>query len=289
MIRGLDASSVQGKLPFDQLGEEYRFIILKAVQGNDGTDPWFERNALEALSRGLEVFAYCFPYPLPHLKPEEQAKRFVDFVGRVLPGRPLFLDYEWPEVVPSQAGKKGWREWGCNPRQLAAWMRACSAEVERLSGVRPALYTYDWWWACIRDGAPAYGFMESADVAWAADYPLWMAWYRQGWPTAGDKPKVPKPWADWTFWQFDGNGGLRLPNGVDCDFCVFNGDEDDLRRFARWSEADGVPTERELPAADPVDEPVQEPDGGESRWRATSEAVVDAVRDLVTKRAEEEK
>ena len=51
---------------------------------------------------------------------------------------------------------------------------------------------------------------------------------------------------------------------------------------------DSVPTERELPVADPVDEPVQEPDGGESRWRATSEAVVDAVRDLVTRRSGED-
>lgn len=50
---------------------------------------------------------------------------------------------------------------------------------------------------------------------------------------------------------------------------------------------DAAPTEPELPAAEPVDEPVQEPDGGESRWRATSEAVVDAVRDLVTRRSTE--
>lgn len=76
---------------------------------------------------------------------------------------------------------------------------------------------------------------------------------------------------------------------------------------------DSVPTQPELPAAEPVDEPdevprcrvhedclrypelgrecflrAREPDGGESRWRATSEAVVDAVRDLVTKRSGED-
>ena len=48
---------------------------------------------------------------------------------------------------------------------------------------------------------------------------------------------------------------------------------------------DAAPTEPELPAA--PESGVQEPDGGESRWRATSEAVVDAVRDLVTRRSTE--
>jgi GH24 family phage-related lysozyme (muramidase) len=48
---------------------------------------------------------------------------------------------------------------------------------------------------------------------------------------------------------------------------------------------DMAPTEPELPAA--PESGVQEPDGGESRWRATSEAVVEAVRGLVTRRSAE--
>ena len=41
MIRGLDASAVQGPLPYSKLDPEIRFAILKAQQGNDGFDPWF--------------------------------------------------------------------------------------------------------------------------------------------------------------------------------------------------------------------------------------------------------
>lgn len=40
------------------------------------------------------------------------------------------------------------------------------------------------------------------------------------------------PWDDWTFWQYDGNGGQTLPNGRDCDFNVFNGTLDELEAFA---------------------------------------------------------
>lgn len=111
-------------------------------------------------------------------------------------------------------------------------MRDCAAEVHRLSGVAPVLYTYPWWWAAVRDGVSAYGFPTKGDVTWAKAYGLWLASYRTGWPKPGDAPKVPAPWSQWTFWQFDGNGGLRLPNGIDCDFCVFRGDDAALTAFA---------------------------------------------------------
>lgn len=247
MLRGLDASSVQGKLPLDKLGPEFKFLILKAQQGNDGFDPKFADNAKAGMDKGLEVFPYCFAYPLPTINPttgkrvpgrdpREQAKLFVDKVLKARPeleGRPFFLDYEWPPVVPLRKGEKGWKEWGCEPQQLSDWMQANAEEVATLSKAKPVIYIYDWWWGCVRDGVPFYGFPTGADVSWAAQYALWMAWYNSGvWPKGGDRPRVPKPWTDWLFWQFDGDGGLRLPTGVDSDFCVFNGDEAALKAFA---------------------------------------------------------
>lgn len=54
--------------------------------------------------------------------------------------------------------------------------------------------------------------------------------------------------------------------------------------------ASEAPTERELPAAPETQpSPVVEDDGGESRRRATTEAVVDAVRELVARRSGGEK
>jgi lysozyme len=234
MTKGLDASSVQGLLPYDRLGD-YGFVILKGQQGNDGFDPFFERNYKGALDHGIEPFVYCFAYPLPKLDPKLQAGLFVDRAYAACPemrGRPFFIDEEWPEVVPLKPGGKGWKEWGCSPPQVAGWMRDNAAEVRRLTGRKPVLYTYDWWWSAVRDGSPACGFPEKGDVSWASDCDLWMAWYRQGWPVPGMSPKVPAPFSDWLFWQFDGNGGLVLPNGRDADFCVFNGSREELRAWA---------------------------------------------------------
>lgn len=203
-----------------------RFAILKAQQGNDGFDPSFGKNVTLALSEGIEPFPYCFAYPLPSngtpgRDPREQAKLFVErtlAVSRAMEGRPFFLDYEWP--APDQ-----WRRWGCSASQIADWCAANAEEVENLTAVTPVIYTYPWWWAEVSKGG---------DVSWAANYPLWIASYPKevGWPKEGDKPVIPKPWSDYLFWQFDGNGGLKLPNGVDCDFCVFNGDEEDLQKLA---------------------------------------------------------
>ncbi len=209
-----------------------RFVILKSQEGNGGFDIWFKRNVDNALAEGLEPFAYTFAYPLPPGKdksgnpiagrdPLEQAKLFVDRVhgaSRAMEGRPIFLDYEWPE--PPE-----WGKWGCTAPQINAWCEANAAEVERLSGVTPIIYTYPWWWAAVSKGT---------DVSWAAKYPLWIASYPTtvGWPAEGAKPVIPKPWDDWLFWQFDGNKGLKLPNGIDSDFCLFNGTEDDLAKVA---------------------------------------------------------
>jgi len=232
MIRGLDASAAQGPLPYSKLDPTIRFVILKAQQGNDGFDPWFARNMRAALTAGLVPFAYCFAYPLPEKPglriagtisgrgPRDQAKLCVDRVHAFpeMIDRPIMLDLEWPP--PNE-----WAKWGCTAKQISEWCRDFAAAVAELSGATPVLYTYPWWWAAVS---------QEADTSWAAAYPLWMAAYTTGgkWPAEDDAPPIPKPWDDWLLWQFDGDGGMKLPNGADADFCVFNGDEAALAALA---------------------------------------------------------
>lgn len=243
MIRGLDGSAAQGDIPFESLTSDIRFGIFKAQQGNDGFDPYFWKNVKKATDLGIVPGAYFFAYPLPHLDPRDQAKMFFDRsrgFGSNKGELPPFIDLEWPEVIARDA-HKGWKEWKCSPKQISNFAKELASEMTALWGVKPIIYIYDWWWECIRNGAPAYGFPEGADVSWAAEYDLWMAHYINRWPVPGEKPKVPPPFKDWRFWQFDGNGGLRLPNGADCDFCVFNGEQSDLIALAdgpRIREAD---------------------------------------------------
>lgn len=234
MLRGLDVSSVQGLLPVDKLGPEYRFLIHKAVQGNDGKDPFFERNIKAWEATGRVGGAYHFVYPLPHLDPKKQAQAFFEGTagyGAYEGQLPPMIDAEWPE--PARRNPDGTlsypqKKWGCTEQQISDFLAVLCAEMHRLYGTKPMIYTYDWWWASLA---------AKADVSWAAAYGLVAAWYRNGWPVQGEKPKIFKPWTDWLFWQFDGNNGLRLPNGVDSDFDVFNGTEEDLKHLTVY----GIP------------------------------------------------
>lgn len=233
---------VQGRLDFEKIraaGVAVEFAILKLWEGNrtiaqGALDPMFEPNAKAALAAGIEPFAYCFGYPLPddgvnaNRGPEEQAALFVAAVSRYpeLAKRPLFIDLEWPP--PNE-----WRRWGCTAAQVNDWCRRCCAEVERLMGVTPIIYTYPWWWRTIIQD------LGVEAVAWAKAYPLWIASYNTAgkWPLPSQQPISLEPWGPggWLFWQFDGDGGMHLPNGRDSDFCLFNGSLEELRKLAGWS------------------------------------------------------
>lgn len=214
MTLGVDASSVQGRLPIDSLAADgVRYVIHKCQQGNDGRDPWFDRNVAEARQAGLIVGAYHFLYPLPHLDPAKQAEGFfrASSLGATKGDLPPALDLEWPDP------DAGWSKWGCSATQISDWSRRCAERVEALFGRKPLIYVYPYFAARLAAGA---------DVAWMAAYPLWIASYTS-------RPTIPRAWGgSWRIWQFDGNGGRRMKNGVDADFNWLNGDEAALQAFA---------------------------------------------------------
>lgn len=95
-------------------------------------------------------------------------------------------------------------------------------KIVEIAGRRPWIYSADWFWS---------GKMGNLDAPLLAQCPLWVAQYpstqpdRRSFRDAASAlrgaPRVPRPWASRgireTCWQFDGDGGLRLPNGVDVD------------------------------------------------------------------------
>ena len=70
-------------------------------------------------------------------------------------------------------------------------------------------------------------------------YPLWIPGGKQYVNGNGaipdlskEKPPIIPLWGDdWSIYQHDGNGGRKMPNGIDCDFNVFRGSEEDFARF----------------------------------------------------------
>lgn len=173
----------------------------------------------------------------------------------LVPGElPRTIDWEHPDTK----------------RRGAALVKRGEYLIEKASdrhGVRPIIYTGDWYWrGFCGDGASArFGGLDSQIFA---ECPLWLAAYPRKQATGtryqdavaevcgGVMPGVPRPWRDRgiepLLWQFDGDKGLYLPNGVDVDVNVAAR----TRLLALQIGAvplatvvEGIPTRRDTPAA----------------------------------------
>lgn len=245
-VWGVDVSAIQGSVPFDALargGAAYAFLRCKV--GNDqGRDKMFAANVALARACGIFPGAYQFAYPLPHLDPAEQVRAFLDaaqvdghVLGTFKGELPMALDLEWPPPdglkKPDGTVGKGWKEWGCEASQILAWGLAALAEMSKQMEQPPVIYTYPHFLKRVLVGASA------ADLAELGSYPLWIAGgagYQNGDGHTPDlekeHPPIVEPWGGrWLFWQYDGNGGRRMPNGADADFNLFNGDLAALREL----------------------------------------------------------
>lgn len=230
VVRGLDVSVIQGVVPFEALassGHAFAFVRCK-VGNNPGIDTRFVDNVRRGRGAGLAMSPYSFPFPLPHLSPVEQAKWFVestlvdgDAVGSMKGDVPPAFDLEWPP--PEE-----WTKRGCTADQIVDWALACLEQMTAdYGGIKPLIYSYPFFIQAIS---------KAKNFAQLMNYKLWIAGgaqYLNGngqVPSRGDDgvwiDRAPKVlgWGDnWLFWQHDGNGGKRLPNGADADFNVFRG------------------------------------------------------------------
>lgn len=106
---------------------------------------------------------------------------------------------------------------GQTPQRVADVALEYVERIEARRGVRCVFYTYPWF---------IIGKVNlSADLA---ARPLWIAHYPKPGGTI-KRPLVPKPWEDWTIWQYDGDKGRRDPTGMDLDFNVYRGTVEQLR------------------------------------------------------------
>lgn len=230
-IKGTDISAMQGAAGLsDDVWAKLaafgiRFAILRLLVGNES---WSDiatvrANVARARAHGIAVSPYLFPYPLPHLKPEDQIDRFAKLaegLGSSAGDIPWMLDAEWPprEEYKIIDGVKTltypWKKWGCTDTQIKDWLLAALARGKQVMGVDGLFYSFRYWLQCIN--APA--------TPELADYKLVLAdyTYKSIWMSRAqyDAIKVPAPWDELTVVQFDGDGGLRLPNGGDADFDV---------------------------------------------------------------------
>lgn len=241
LVRGIDVSAMQGEVPWELCAEAgVEFSIMRCAIGNESRpDVRFSKNIAAAKRTGIVPGGYTFLFPLPHLLARAQAQHHVRlleecgaFHGELVP----MADLEWPPREEWKVGPDGkkvltypWKKWGCSAEQIAEFCLTYLDEVHRLTGLHWGVYTYRYWSACV--GLEKYPEFRRGPL-WLADY-----WAAGRAPTAEEVARL-KPLADgWVpaVVQHDGNGGLRLPNGVDADFNVLVGGHERLDELAAGS------------------------------------------------------
>lgn len=175
------------------------FAIVKATEGSTYVNPFYKDDVRQALAAGLKVGAYH--YARPASDPLAQARHFANLIKQA-PGQNL------PPVLDLEVSE------GLSPIALQVWTRAFLVELERLTGKRPMIYTYRYFWGD-----------HMGNTKQFAEYPLWLAAYQT---------QAPGPVGGWdklTMWQRSDSGrvaGINAP----VDMNLFNGDQAQLADFA---------------------------------------------------------
>ena len=224
LLTGVDVASYQhpgdAAINWNQVrAAGHSFAFVKASEGTTYRNPYFSSDFAGAGAAGLFRGAYHYARPrLPLSSATDQARYFVSIAGSL--GAPLDL----PAVLDLE------ETGGLGRADLAQWARVWLAEVERLTGRPPIVYTGYYFWQD-QVGAPT-------DIG--ARYRLWLPSYPADPNSTTFRPLVPSGWATWTFWQYTSSG--RVPGIVgNVDMNRFCCDPAGLAGLAGSAGRGGVP------------------------------------------------
>ncbi|WP_157015916.1 glycoside hydrolase family 25 protein [Mesorhizobium xinjiangense] len=199
-VHGTDVAKYQEYVDWQKVRTNgISFAFIKATEGGDIVDDYFERNWKAARQAGIARGAYHFFY---FCRPAiEQARWFIRNVPRDPNALPPVLDMEWNPFSPT-----------CTKRPPAAKvqseMRIFLEALERHYGKKPIIYT-------------SIDFFDDNRLENFKGYPYWLRSVA-GHPDEkyGNHPFV--------FWQYTGTGVIPGIDG-DADINVFNGTKDEWR------------------------------------------------------------
>jgi lysozyme len=191
-IHGIDVSRYQQRISWPSVaamdvdGIRVGFVFIKATEGINNIDPYFNRNWKNSKDAGMIRGAYHF-----FVATKSGRMQALNFIKQVTlePGDlPPVLDIENGLLVKPAVLQK----------EIQTWLDL----VEQHYGVKPVIYTYT-------------SFYRDYLQGHFDQYPLWVAHYLE--------PNQPRINRDWTFWQHSESGHV---NGIvsQVDFNVFNGD-----------------------------------------------------------------
>lgn len=190
-VHGIDLSHYQGQVFWETVGEHTKmsYVYLKATEGGDRIDSYFERNIELAHRYGLKVGSYHFYRPKT---PQETQLR--NFMAQCLPGEQDLI----PMVDVETAANMPTAEF-CD--SLTKFLRLMELAYRQ----KPLVYTYR-------------NFYNKHLVGMLDNYQLMIAMYTNEEPVLADG-------RDYTMWQYTAKGRIVGVNGF-VDKSRFMGDHE---------------------------------------------------------------
>lgn len=179
-VHGIDLSHYQGEVFWETVGENTKmaYVYLKATEGGDRIDSYFERNIDLAHRYGLKVGSYHFFRPKTDLE-----RQMRNFMTQCLPGEqdliPM-LDVETTGNLPVEEFRDSLMKF--------LWL------MESTYRQKPLVYTFRNFYNKHLQG----GLLD--------DYPLMIAMYTDEEPVLADGRDI-------TMWQYTGKGRIVGVNG----------------------------------------------------------------------------
>ena len=208
-LNGIDVASYQAGMNVGEVMGD--FVLVKATEGVDYTNPEFSRHAKQTLSAGKKLGAYHFIRNDSDIK--QQADYFLTVVKPYIGKAMLVLDFENTSgsTIQNQAGVSLAKQW--------------LDYVYQKTGVRSLLYT---------------GISCENSLDWSAlvnaNYGLWIAQYNNYNVVNGYQPRdlygSLKHWKTAVMFQYTSTGRLPEWNG-NLDFDVFYGDKTAWDKYAQ--------------------------------------------------------
>ncbi|QXD12457.1 lysin [Lactiplantibacillus plantarum 2025] len=208
-LNGFDVASYQAGMNVGEVAGD--FVLVKATEGIDYTNPEFNGHAKQTLSAGKKLGVYHFIRNDSDIK--QQADYFLTVVKPYIGKAMLVLDFENTSgsTIQNQAGVDLAKQW--------------LDYVYSQTGVRPIVYT----------GINCENVLNW-DIVVNANYGLWIAQYNNYDVVNGYQPRdlygSLKHWKTAVMFQYTSTGQLPGWNG-NLDFDVFYGDQAAWDKYAK--------------------------------------------------------
>lgn len=189
IYNGIDVSSWQGYIDYKKVKEDgIDIVYIKASEGENFKDPYFDINYRNAKKNGLKVGGYHFLTATSTEEAREEARFFHKVIEKKQIDCKLAMDYE--------------RFYGLNKEESRKVAIAFIEELKKVTGKDVIIYS---------DLSNA---RDRFNIKELTEYPLWLAYYGD----YRELEKVRLDWENWTGIQYEDNGRVSgIKGNVDRD------------------------------------------------------------------------